>query len=128
LLAVIAVVGGGGGAVIAACGSHSSSSSTRTASDTGTASSADNGTATALAPATVARKGVRLVQIGKFDQPVYLAAAPGDPHRVFVVQKTGQIIVVVNGHARSRPFLNITSLVTSTGEEQGLLGLVFAPD
>ena len=71
---------------------------------------------------------MKLVEIGRFDQPVYLTGPPGDPHRVFVVQKTGQIIVVVNGHARSRPFLDITQLVTSTGQEQGLLGLAFAPD
>ncbi len=71
---------------------------------------------------------MRLVRIGKFDQPVYLTGPPGDPHRVFVVEKPGKIIVVVNGHARSRPFLDINQLVTSTGQEQGLLGLAFAPD
>ena len=120
----------GAGAVIAACGSHSSSSG-QSGSDNGaagTATATDSGSTSTPASAPAARAGVRLVQIGKFDQPVYLTGPPGDPHRVFVVQKTGQIIVVVNGHARSRPFLNITGLVTSTGQEQGLLGLVFAPD
>ena len=124
---IAAVLGAGG--TVAACGSHSSSSSSsgQSASGTGsagTATASDSGsTSTQAAP-----RGVKLVEIGRFDQPVYLTGPPGDPHRVFVVQKTGQIIVVVNGHARSRPFLNITQLVTSTGQEQGLLGLVFAPD
>lgn len=133
LLAVIAAVAGAG-TTIAACGSNSSSSPGRTSSDdsdtgtAGTATSGDSDSASTPAPAEAARKGAKLVQIGKFDQPVALAAPPGDAHRVFVVQKTGQIIVVVNGHKQSRPFLNITRLVTSTGEEQGLLGLVFAPD
>lgn len=130
-LAVIAAVAGAG-ATIAACGSNSSSSPRRTSSDDsdtgGTATSGDSDSASTPGSAEAARKGAKLVQIGKFDQPVALAAPPGDAHRVFVVQKTGQIIVVVNGHKRSRPFLNITHLVTSTGEEQGLLGLVFAPD
>ena len=128
LFAVIAAVLGAG-AAIAACGSHSSSPPTQTGSDTGIAGIATAGdTGSASAAARAAPKSVKLVEIGKFNQPVYLAGPPADPHRVFVVQKTGQIVVVVNGHARPRPFLNITKLVTSTGQEQGLLGLVFAPD
>ncbi len=128
LFAVIAAVLGAG-AAIAACGSHSSSPPTQTGSDTGIAGIATAGdTGSASAAARAAPKSVKLVEIGKFNQPVYLAGAPADSHRVFVVQKTGQIVVVVNGHARPRPFLNITKLVTSTGQEQGLLGLVFAPD
>ena len=93
-----------------------------------TSTASGRGASSTQTSARAARKGVRLVRIGKFDQPVYLTGPPGDPHRVFVVEKPGKIIVVVNGHARSRPFLDINQLVTSTGQEQGLLGLVFAPD
>jgi glucose/arabinose dehydrogenase len=45
-----------------------------------------------------------------------------------VLEKAGRIMVVVNGHKRARPFLDITHLVQSSSTEQGLLGLAFAPD
>ena len=71
--------------------------------------------------------GPRLVSVGRFDQPVYLAGAPGDTTRVFVVEKTGKIIVV-DRHPLARPFLDITGAVNAGGEEQGLLSMAFAPD
>jgi glucose/arabinose dehydrogenase len=76
----------------------------------------------------VAAKGVRLMQVGSFRQPVYLTGAPGDTSRVFVVQRTGQVMLLHNGHAQARPFLDIAGSVGSSGGEQGLLGLAFAPD
>jgi len=44
------------------------------------------------------------------------------------VERTGKIAQLVNGHRQSRPFLDISPIVNSGGEEQGLLGLAFAPD
>jgi glucose/arabinose dehydrogenase len=70
---------------------------------------------------------VRLVRIGVFDQPTYATGAPGDRSRLFVVSKGGKIVVLVRGRRISRPFLNIRS-VASSGSEQGLLSLAFAPD
>jgi glucose/arabinose dehydrogenase len=73
--------------------------------------------------------GVRLVQVGSFRQPVYVTGAPGDPRRVFVVQRTGQVMLMLGGRPQARPFLDIAKEVHSQGgAEQGLLGLVFAPD
>src|SRR4051812_15186596 len=69
---------------------------------------------------------VTLAQIGSFDQPVDVAAPASDVSRVFVVQKTGKIMVVRNGV--SSTFLDITGRVRSSGEEQGLLSVAFAPD
>jgi glucose/arabinose dehydrogenase len=57
-----------------------------------------------------------------------VAAAPGDSHRLFVVQRTGRIIVLVGGRRRGRPFLDISDKVNASGEEQGLLSMAFAPD
>lgn len=74
-----------------------------------------------------AARGLRLKQIGSFDQPVALTAPRHDRHRQFVVQQGGTIRVIVNGKVRSRPFLDIRDRVVSGGE-QGLLGLAFAPD
>jgi glucose/arabinose dehydrogenase len=49
--------------------------------------------------------------------------------RLFIVEQTGRIwISDLQGNLNSNPFLNISSLVTPTGNERGLLGLAFHPD
>ncbi|HET9950654.1 MAG TPA: PQQ-dependent sugar dehydrogenase [Candidatus Eisenbacteria bacterium] len=58
--------------------------------------------------------------------PVDLQAPPGDTSRVFIVEKGGRIRIAKQGVLLARPFLDISSLV-STGGEQGLLGLAFHP-
>src|ERR687895_1364038 len=68
---------------------------------------------------------VRLLLLGRFESPTYLAAPRGDRRRRFVVQREGSI-VVVRGPRRST-FLDIEDLVT-TGGESGLLSMAFAPD
>jgi len=76
-----------------------------------------------------AAAAVRLVQVGSFNQPVGVAGAPSDPSRVFVVQRTGQVMLLRNGHTQAQPFLDISNLVYSQGsDEQGLLGLAFPSD
>jgi glucose/arabinose dehydrogenase len=79
------------------------------------------------ARAAQARRGVRLVRVGRFSSPLYVTAPPGDRRRVFVVEQGGRIMVVRDGRKLRRPFLDIRSLVTAGGE-QGLLSLAFAPD
>jgi glucose/arabinose dehydrogenase len=75
--------------------------------------------------AVVKAKGLELVRIGTFSDPVYVAAPPGDRDRLFVVEQAGRILVL--DHGRRRTFLDIRKLVTSGGE-QGLLSMAFAPD
>jgi glucose/arabinose dehydrogenase len=70
---------------------------------------------------------VRLVSIGRFDQPLYVTSPPGDRRRVVVVGQGGKIWVVRGGRKLDRPFLDISDRVQAGGE-QGLLGLAFAPD
>jgi glucose/arabinose dehydrogenase len=89
-------------------------------------SSTPSGAATVAPAARASRIGLQ--RIGEFRQPVYVAAAPGDSQRLFVVQRTGQIIVLVGGRRRPRPFLNLSGKVNTGGEEQGLLSVAFAPD
>jgi glucose/arabinose dehydrogenase len=60
--------------------------------------------------------------IGSFNQPVAVAAPPGDRDRLFVVEKAGR--VRLRGGAQ---FLDISGQVTDGGE-QGLLALAVAPD
>ena len=87
------------------------------------------GSATASAAATAATKlpAVRLKLVASgLSLPVGMTVAPGDAHRLFVVEKTGRIVVIRNGKRLATPFLNIASRV-SNGTEQGLLGLAFDP-
>jgi glucose/arabinose dehydrogenase len=73
------------------------------------------------------RGGVELRRVGDFDQPVYVAQPPGEGRELYVVEKTGRIQVVRDGQRESQPFLDLSDQV-STGSEQGLLSLAFAPD
>jgi len=78
------------------------------------------------ASAAPAGAAVSLLQIGSFTQPVYVTAPPADTARVFVVQKGGRIAVVRGGTTTT--FLDIADRVRSSGNEQGLLSMAFAPD
>ncbi len=57
--------------------------------------------------------------------PLYLTAPVGDP-RLFIVEKGGMIRIVKDAALLPIPFLDVSGLV-STGGEQGLLGLAFHP-
>jgi glucose/arabinose dehydrogenase len=89
-------------------------------------SSALSGAASVAQPARASRIGLQ--RIGSFQEPVYATGAPGEPSRLFVVERPGRIAVLVSGHRRSRPFLAISGTVNSSGGEQGLLSVAFAPD
>jgi glucose/arabinose dehydrogenase len=90
------------------------------------------GTSTEAQPvrdAHVAAAGhLRLVRVGDFQQPLTVTGAPGDRSRVFVVQKAGQVELVLGGKKQPRPFLDLSGSVNSSGGEQGLLGLAFPRD
>lgn len=60
------------------------------------------------------------------DAPVFVAAAPGDDSRLFVVEQGGLIRVVRDEVLLDEPFLDLSSLVVAAGE-QGLLGMAFHP-
>ena len=57
--------------------------------------------------------------------PLYLTAPTGDP-RLFIVEQPGRIRVYKNGALLTTPFLDITTIVQSGGEE-GLLSVAFDP-
>lgn len=59
--------------------------------------------------------------------PVFVTHAPGDTTRLFIVERTGRIKILRNGTVLTRPFLNVSTLITSSGSEQGLLGMAFDP-
>ncbi len=50
-------------------------------------------------------------------------------NRLFIVQKTGQVIICnAQGNKTATPYLNISDRITTTGSEQGLLSLAFDPN
>jgi glucose/arabinose dehydrogenase len=112
---------------LVACGSDDIGARAQPTSP-GTAATTAPGAAPSGATGTAAAgRGVRLVTVGRFDQPLYVTAPPGDRRRIFVVEQAGRIQVMRGGRRLGTPFLDIHDQVTDAGE-QGLLGLAFAPD
>jgi glucose/arabinose dehydrogenase len=107
---------------LAACGAGGSSDSA-----TGSGSPPPLATATSRSSPARASALLRLVEIGRFDQPLYVTAPRGDRRRLFVVEQTGRIRVVRDGQKLAVPFLDLSARVSCCGE-RGLLSMAFAPD
>jgi glucose/arabinose dehydrogenase len=70
---------------------------------------------------------LRLVTVARgFSEPVYVAATPSQPKRIYVVEQIGRIRVVQGGRVLPTPFLDIQELTEARGE-QGLLSMAFHP-
>jgi glucose/arabinose dehydrogenase len=72
--------------------------------------------------------GVALKRVGNFESPTYVAAAPGYPKLLFVVEQPGRVEVMRAGRRLQHPFLDIRDLVGYDGGERGLLSIAFPPD
>jgi len=59
--------------------------------------------------------------------PVALAHAGDGSDRLFIVQQTGEILILDSGTVLATPFLDLSAKVACCGE-RGLLGLAFHPD
>jgi len=61
--------------------------------------------------------------------PVFMTAPANDTSRLFIVEQGGQIRIfdVTTSSLLAPPFLDISSLISSIGEEEGLLGMAFDP-
>jgi glucose/arabinose dehydrogenase len=81
--------------------------------------------ATAPPPGNLASARLKLTRIASMSQPTALAMRRGDTG-LYIAEKGGRIRVIRNGVVSSVNVLNISTEV-STGSEQGLLGLAFAP-
>jgi glucose/arabinose dehydrogenase len=108
--------------LLAACSGGSDAAPAQSTADAATTRSTS-----ATTPARAAKRGVRLVPIGRFTSPTYITSPPHDTRRLFVVEQAGRIRVVRGGRVLRAPFLDIRSLVTSGGE-QGMLSVAFPPD
>ncbi len=60
--------------------------------------------------------------------PLFVTHADDNSGRLFIVEKTGAIRLLVGGRVLDTPFLDLADRLTSSGYEQGLLGLAFPPD
>lgn len=87
-----------------------------------------------IAPAAVADAAIplppelELVEIVTgLSSPVVIGHAGDGSGRIFVVEQVGRIRIIENGSLLPAPFLDISSTISSGGE-QGLLGLAFDPD
>ena len=70
--------------------------------------------------------GLRPVVTG-LNSPVYVASVPGQPSKLYVVEQSGTIRVLVSGKLRAAPFLDVRKKI-SFGGEQGLLSVAFHPN
>jgi glucose/arabinose dehydrogenase len=72
--------------------------------------------------------GIRGAAFG--DRPVFLTVVPGDADRLAVVNQGGTIVTFANDPAVDSfdVLLDISDRVSRDGNEEGLLGLAFAPD
>jgi glucose/arabinose dehydrogenase len=113
-------------AAVAGCTSGDDEAGSASAEATTPAQGEPARTGDGPAPAQAAARQVRLLRLGSFDEPTYLAAPRGDRRR-FVVERPGRIRVVKRGKVLRTPFLDISSEVT-TGGESGLLSMAFPPD
>jgi hypothetical protein len=67
-----------------------------------------------------------LQQIGGFEAPIYVTSDPGNPNRLFVVERAGRIQLVQEGSVST--FADLRANVSCCGGEQGLLSIALAPD
>lgn len=68
----------------------------------------------------------RLVKVGEFEQPTFVASPPGDK-RIFVFEEAGRVVEMVGGRAKLPAFIDITGQV-GYGGERGLFSIAFAPN
>ncbi len=80
--------------------------------------------ATNFDPASVVFREV----VSGLTQPIFIANAGDGSNRLFIIEKAGRIWIFANGALVPAPFLDMHSLVNSSGAEQGLLSLAFHPN
>jgi glucose/arabinose dehydrogenase len=78
-------------------------------------------------PAEGTLSGLQLtLLVNGLAEPIFAAAAPDDDTRLYVLEKSGAIRVILDGRLLAEPFLDLRGRV-ATDDEQGLVGLAFHP-
>jgi glucose/arabinose dehydrogenase len=65
--------------------------------------------------------------VGGFTNPTYVTSSRDGLSRLFVVEQGGLVKVVHGGKVQSAAYLDLRSRITTAGNEQGLLSIVFHP-
>lgn len=65
-----------------------------------------------------------------FERPIWAGMPAGSTGKLWVMEQAGKVWIVdlASGRRESEPFLDIVQDVSRKGNEEGLLGLAFAPD
>jgi len=82
---------------------------------------------TAIASASSPSYQLRLLQ-NDFELPVLVTDANDDQSHLYVVEKTGRIYTFAPSIEQKQLYLDASSLITTRGNEQGLLSVAFHPD
>jgi glucose/arabinose dehydrogenase len=77
--------------------------------------------------AAVARPVFSLRTVANFDNPMYVAFAPGDPKHMWVLERRGVVKVVNRDGTHKHTVLDISSHV-STDNDSALMGIAFPPN
>ncbi len=112
-------------------GSSNGSGSTATSpsSTSGPVSSSTTIPTPTSAPVDLSSVTIGLEPIfGGLNQPVFLTDSGDGRGDIYIVEKTGKILLVKGGKVQSQPFLDITSRVRSASSEQGLFSVAFHPN
>lgn len=82
-----------------------------------------------FSPVSNAKLATELLAKG-FDRPVWVGAPDSVKGKLWVMEQAGTVWIVdlKTGERAKEPFLKINKMVTRKNNEQGLLGLAFAPD
>lgn len=75
---------------------------------------------------TAEARALGLQPVGTFEQPIFVSSDPGDPERLFVVERPGTVRVVEGVEANA--FADLSVLVSCCEGERGLLSIAPAPD
>lgn len=88
-------------------------------------------TAAFLATLTISHAEIAVQQVAKgFERPVWAGVPNGIKGKLWVMEQAGQVWIVneKTGEREKEPFLDNRQDVSRKGNEEGLLGLAFAPD
>jgi len=64
----------------------------------------------------------------QFESPVLLTHSNTNDDRLFVVEKTGHVYLLENSFSKKSLYIDASSLITTRGNEQGLLSIAFHPE
>lgn len=122
-LSVVAVAA----ALAAGCSSRDGSNAKKTTTTSRATTGSTGGTTTTTAATDLAAVNVKLTKLAELQRPTAMTIRKGDD-ALYITEKVGRVRAMRNGALDPKSVLDISSMVNSSGNEQGLLGLAYSPD